>query len=101
MSRKILAFTAASYGQYLDALSAFQTGSVKTAPDPDTFLHSFTLVREAREPERIDGRPETWMGTIAAYAKQGDDRPTAWVVRTTLHGDLEGTLVLTDTRNPL
>lgn len=101
MSKPFQAFTSDSYGAYLDALAAFQNGPATTAPDPQDYLHTFTLVRAAKEPEKIPGKPETWKGTIAAYAKAGDEVPSAWVVRTTLHGDLEGTLVLSDSHHPL
>ena len=101
MSEPFQAFSSNSYGRYLDALGAFQNGPGTTAPDPKDYLHTFSLARAAIEPKRIPWKPKTWMGTIATYAREDDAQRSAWIVRTTLHGELEGIQVLSDTKNPL
>lgn len=96
------AFTADSYAAYLDAVAAFE---IPTEPGPvpevDDYLKTFTLVRAAKEPTRIEGDPDSWTGTVAAYALENDPTPSVWIVKTTLTGELEGFKVLSDTDNPL
>lgn len=98
----VQAFTSQSYADYLGALAESE---LPTSPGPrpsvEDYLRTFTLERPAKEPERIEGDPDSWTGTVAAYALENDPTPSVWVVKTTLEGELEGTLVLSDTDNPL
>ena len=95
------AFTADSYGAYLDAFAMYEQGRASSPPNPAAYLRTFTLHQAAERASREGAEPENWWGSVATYTLEGDSTPSTWIIRTTLSGDLEGIPVLSDTDNPL